>query len=166
MNGSVAYIEKHDGVNDVAGMTDDVEKMAILVPQIRRRWWNELRTCRRPLPFNIQCLFRKSPRRSSDHIQCLGSDSGCSSAAGHDARGVQTSSSDSDDQLMCLCPLQCCSSRRESWKTSVPALLAMAQDVVREVDREESISQSDAESVNETFSLQSVMTTLTWRLVK
>ena len=38
----------------------------------------------------------------------------------------------------------------------------MTQDVVREVDREEEISQSDAEPVNETSTLQSVMKTLTW----
>ena len=35
----------------------------------------------RPLPFNSQSLCHKSPRRlSSDHIQCLSSDSGRSSA--------------------------------------------------------------------------------------
>ena len=37
----------------------------------------------------------------------------------------------------------------------------MTQDVVREVDLEEETSQSDAEPVNETSTLQSVMTTLT-----
>ena len=71
-------------------------------------------------------LSRKSPNKlSTDHIQCLSSDSGRSSAAGHDPGGVRASSSASDDPLMCSCPLQCCRPLRESWK--VPVVLAMAQ---------------------------------------
>ena len=50
-----------DDVNDVAGVIKDVEEIAIPV-----------RACRKRLPFNSQCLCRKSPRKlSSDHIQRL-----------------------------------------------------------------------------------------------
>ena len=67
---------------------------------------------------------------------------------------------------MCLCPLPWSDRGESRGKCSVLVRQEMTQDVVREVDREEEISQSDAEPVNETSTLQNVMTTLTWRLVK
>ena len=81
--------------------------------------------------------------------------SGRSGTAGHDPGGTQSSSSASDDPLMCLCPLQRCRPRRESrrrsatdrGKCTVPVPSAMMQEVVYEVDREEEVSQSDAEPV-------------------
>ena len=161
-------------MNDVAGMIEDVEEIAILVPQIPTRMVEraadvpQISTDQQTVPGP-----RKSPHRTSiDLIRCLSSDSGSSSAAGHDPRGIQASSSASDDPLMWLCPLQCCRPRRESrrcsatdrGKCTVPAPSAMMQEVVYEVDREEEVSQSDADpvkkaTISEDSTLQSAVQT-------
>ena len=87
--------------------------MAILVPQI-------LTNCGRAAD-----LYRStaSTYASSHHASCrvtissvLVANSGSSNTAGHDSQGVQSSSSASDDLLVCLCPLRCCRPRRESWR--------------------------------------------------